>query len=613
MQYINLIDKISDKDKERLINYIDCYGVGKQYFVGLDDWLANWSHANQKLFKLLGEELIREFDFSYTMDTDILYEQIKKLWTDSPFIDSFIQFANKTVMSADYIDKDSSQGFIKLCSPDIFKIDKVTVSIKIKKPGCNKILQISPGMKPMRAFQKIVEYFKDIYTFTDFEEFRLAHSRILNSKEMKGKLCLSIHPLDFITMSDNASNWTSCMNWVHSGCYSAGTVEMMNSNLVLCCYLKSDKNFNFLPDLKKYPGFVSNGDNSCYEWNDKKWRQLFYVTSDIIMGGKAYPYQKESFTKTILSHLKRLAKENLNWTYQFGPELYKDMIHINGIGEIRNNQDWIYYKETTKHNIIWNTNKMYNDMLNDNYTDYWCYRNKVKSNKMINVSGKCNCLKCNSDKLFTSINFGNDYNDRFEDVESVLCSSCLQQFRCDTCFEKNVHGLFIQGIMQNGENTCKKICYNCIKDYGRYCPTCGKPTWFDRETPLAEYVYYPLTSIDLKKCDETFLFQIIDCYGYRDEYTSDMLKEKIAAIYAHSLDDIHANHNKVNMFLLHMCKDCREKLKTKSSIIKMIKPYGYSTQSYYIVPQDFDYLKFCYLDLKPIEPKPNEKIYFKSF
>lgn len=613
MQYIDLINKISDKDKKRLINYIDCYGVSKQYFVGLDDWLANWSHANQKLFKLLGGELIREFDFSYIMDTDILYEQIKKLWVDSPFIDSFIQFVNKKAMNADYIDKYSKDGFVSLCSPSIFKIDKVIAPIKIKKPGCDKSLQISVGMKPIRALQKIVEYFKDIYVFVDFERFRLAHSRILNSKQMKGKLCLSIHPLDFITMSDNASNWTSCMNWVNSGCYSAGTVEMMNSNLVLCCYLKSDKNFIFLPDSKKYPNFVLNGDNSDYEWNDKKWRQLFYVTPDIIMGGKAYPYQKESFTKTILSHLKRLAKENLNWTYQFGPELYKDMIHINSVGEIKNNQDWIYYRETTKHNIIWNTNKMYNDMLNDNFTDYWCYRNKVKSNKMINVSGKCNCLKCNSDKLFTSAGYSDDYNDRFENVESVLCSNCLQQFKCDNCFEKNIHGAFIRGVMQNGENTYMKICDNCVKEYGRYCPTCGKPTWFDRQTPLIEYIYYPLTSVDLKKYGDTFFFQAIDCQTYMSHLTISDFKEKVASIYMHSLDDIRTNHDRVNMLLLYMCKDCREKLKKKCSVVTMYKPFSSKAQPFYIVPQDFDYLKFCYLDLKPIETKPDERIYFKSF
>jgi hypothetical protein len=184
--------------------------------------------------------------------------------------------------------------------------------IKIKKPNAKKILQIQPGTKIIKAWGKVIDYFKDDYPFNlkVFEEFKKKYAIIMTEKKITTTFCISIHPMDYITMSDNNSNWESCMNWMDKGCYHTGTIEMMNSNNVLCCYfLNPNKSNLFVFDKETI-------DEKTGEligvWNNKAWRQLFYITKDIIMGGKAYPYASKDITLTILDQIKVLAAENLN-------------------------------------------------------------------------------------------------------------------------------------------------------------------------------------------------------------------------------------------------------------------------------------------------------------
>ena len=70
------------------------------------------------------------------------------------------------------------------------------------------------GMKLVRAF-KYFEKNKIV-----LEEIQNLASRYLQEDKVKGTLCFSVHPLDFLSLSENTYNWRSC----HSldGEYRAG-------------------------------------------------------------------------------------------------------------------------------------------------------------------------------------------------------------------------------------------------------------------------------------------------------------------------------------------------------------------------------------------------------
>ena len=480
MKYINLIDKLTKEDKATLEAYINKFGVSSN-FIGVDNWLQNWSHVNQKLYHLLGDSFIKEEPFKYTKSREDIYDEMRNFIYKSNFKAWYTKFYFDFIKTLQ-LPPDENKFFNHLMDVENFIDNKISYAIKWKKPNGKKILQIQKGTKPLKAIYRVIEYFKDDYDWGEalpaFEQFKKDFGIIISDKEVIGTLCISIHPMDYITMSDNVSNWSSCMTWKDDGCYHVGTIEMMNSNNVLCCYLTNNKT-PFIFDKE-----VINPETGEIfgSWNNKKWRQLFYFNKDIIMGGKPYPYVSEELTKTILDIIKNLAKENLGYTYQFGPELYNDMVHVKNIYRMNNQKMWAKSHSTKKYSIIWDTKGMYNDMLNDPDTSYWCYRNKVNHTKVISVSGKANCLCCNN-PILTENEYDDEYNERYNNTNSVVCQECIDSyFICNSCSAPYITRKLYH--RQDGTN----ICEDCLKMY-YICPSCGKPfKFYNKRSNLPLYV-----------------------------------------------------------------------------------------------------------------------------
>lgn len=492
--YIDLVEALPAFDKEVIKNYITTYGVRKENFMGTDQWLQNWSHANQNLYKLLGQQFILKVSFTYQKSGIELRTLIEDKLLKLPFIKSYNNFLKNVINKYHedgIIDGKTVFGFSDLIDIDNFMSNNIVIPIKMKKPGANKIIQVSSGTKIMKAFSKVVEYFKDDFQFEDFEEFRIAHSIMLTDKEVKGSMVFSIHPMDFLTMSDNDSNWSSCMSWRYNGCYHVGTIEMMNSNNTICCYLENSNPFVFGSDAE-------DGSIDAYTWNNKKWRVLGYITKDIIMSGKAYPFINDKFSIFIVNTLKELAKNNLGWSYKFGPELYQDMKYINSLYTMNRARDYVSMRPIKK-NILWDTKGMYNDMLNAKI-NYWCCRNAVKKTKIISTSGKAICCSCGGNILGVYDDYTEDYNERYSDVHRIVCEDCYteQVVFCECCNEDSVVSKLYEVI--NSEGNIKQICTKCYKNHVRVCPCCGE-TFFAEDYAIADNnkLYYCFESDLLKK------------------------------------------------------------------------------------------------------------------
>ena len=336
---IDLIQKIPAEELKVIDNYrLEDKEVAAARSYNLDRGLApveevlkEWNASKQDLYVLLGNNFILSKNVIVKKDEEIIKDEMWRLVRDSSFKKRLRNYAYDAT-NIDFRSPYSWESFLYIIdwlfsSRELInnKLDKrisdSPCKIVFKESGHN--LQISNGTKPLRALKKIAEECH----IDGFEEFRLQHSRILNNKELSGELCLSIHPLDFMTMSDNDCDWTSCMSWrEHIGAYRAGTIEMMNSPVVIEAYLKSSV------DMK-----LSNGNT----WSNKKWRELFIVNKDCILGIKGYPYDSDALEEVAINWIRELAKENLNWEYE----------------------DPIEYRET-ECKINFYTNIMYNDVYN---------------------------------------------------------------------------------------------------------------------------------------------------------------------------------------------------------------------------------------------------------
>lgn len=297
-------------------------------------------------------------------------------------------------------------------------------TIEIPLPN-GKNLKINHGCRVVKMLGKLVEAFG--FDVKEFEEYRIHHSQILNQKRLKGTLCLSIHPLDYITMSDNDSGWESCMSWENQGCYRQGTVEMMNSDCVVVAYLEAEKPMRISRD--QY-------------WNNKKWRELYVVHPYVITNVKGYPYCNSHLTSEVLNWLNSLVKKS----GVFGENAYTNKIYHWG-----SDPDELF--EETEVTLHFETDRMYND-FGHNY-HYCMIGNIVKPKQSIHVnySGASECMICGElDPEFASDG----------DAINLACKRCDDYTYCACCGE----------ILCDGDDYTyineEPICNCCFDDYYTY-------------------------------------------------------------------------------------------------------------------------------------------------
>ena len=133
---------------------------------------------------------------------------------------------------------------------------------------------IRKGTKLVRAFKYFVPEGRGL---TDIQN---EASRIIQEDRIGGRLCISVHPLDYLSSSETTYNWRSC----HSldGEYRAGNLSYMTDRSTLVCYLKADEDDTVLP------GFGPE-----VKWNSKKWRVLIHMSEDwnMVFSGRQYPFE----------------------------------------------------------------------------------------------------------------------------------------------------------------------------------------------------------------------------------------------------------------------------------------------------------------------------------
>lgn len=413
-----MYEKITEKELEMIDYCRKHYGflstsipiALNEDFAPIDYILREWeAQKKEYLFDLLGKELIINKKFYYEKTVIELEEDISRiLFTSIPdskgrigktFADSYCELVDNSVLKIK--DNYSQSPLYALISRYVLAENKYTGRpFEIDLPS-GKILKINSGDKPIKILSKIAKEFN----LPRFEDFRILHSKVLNQKKVEGTLSLSIHPLDYITMSDNNCHWHSCMSWKGEGDYRQGTVEMMNSNCVVVAYITSEKPYSIIPEDEERI------------WNNKKWRELFIINKDIISAVKDYPYNNENFTIEVMNWLKELAEKNLNWNYD------KEMTH----------DSWLSSEEEKRSCFIeFTTDYMYNDYESNIDTFYLFVNsnnilNKAElfhRNKVIyNYSGLSECMICG--KL----------DPYFDNPDHLACMDCEKTIICCSCDE----------------------------------------------------------------------------------------------------------------------------------------------------------------------------------
>lgn len=355
---------------------------------------------------------------------------------------------------------------------DVYKLYDLARFLNIERAGffSNTIIQqyplsstevISKGMKLVKAFKYFIED-SDVLNLIQSEA-----SRIIQENKVEGTLCFSVHPLDFLSLSENACNWRSCH--ALDGDYRTGNLSYMCDSSTIICYLKSktDKNDSILPS---FPSDV--------KWNSKKWRVLFFINKNksCIFAGRQYPFTCENSLNIVSKYLDKPLNIDFvfDWSYwhndQLSSYIYKEYPEDNFPATSENRIVFIDREFFILEDLIRNNSELqFNDLLKSNYyTPYYCWNRRRKYPELIEpiyVGSNPICPICGKHIL--------------EDPSIMCCESCLRSQRgknivgeCDLChrtlYEDSQYNILYYDI--GGESG--KICQSCIETETQICEIC---------------------------------------------------------------------------------------------------------------------------------------------
>ena len=416
-------EALTAQDKEYITEYIEKWGGINSPIklkAPLDYILQEWNKSKQTLFNIFGEKLMLEKEIQVEDgDNKKIGEINNYLNSTNPGTD-FINSVRKLFTFNGTYFEDSYATYNLTQAKQLFT-NRVAKEFSYRNKD-NKVIKVPEGAKVMKVLQKIAKEFD----LPDFEIFRNHISRITEIRKSKIKFTLSIHPLDYMTMSDNANGWESCMNWTQGpGSYRAGTIEMMNSPVVVVAYITTKP---------YYPA------NTSIEWTSKSWRELIIVHPNTICSVKSYPYYNISFDKALVNWLADLVEEKTEWRYN----RKKPQESLESCSDIKAWQD----KEDKDNYFLlhFETNEMYNDFGNTD--NYGIFSINPPDNKYhtstINYSGLMTCMCCGENGYWS------------DDTETVICEDCEPSIYCCCCDERvNIN----DAIEVDGEWVCED-CYN---------------------------------------------------------------------------------------------------------------------------------------------------------
>jgi|GEM_PF-5493896 len=417
-------------------------------------FLRGWKRNKENLFSLLGNNLT--YKIPIEEDGEIFHGMIKQTHDADPNNFSWYLTVLNREFLIDILNCPSNATSLN----DLFSLETF-----LNKTTVNDITFYLPdefilkkGIKPMKGLQKVVKQITPLLNDKSVkaiekcvENIRIGASKITqNTWTSDTYLYFSIHPMDYITMSDNDNGWSSCMNWIN-GSICLGTYELMTSPNVIICYIaKENSNISF-----------GKGDSLC-TWNNKIWRCLFVADENYIISGKNYPNENKTYTDFAMKQLLKL----YNSCSAYSPMVDRPV------------RDYDRHED-----VIINTCYMYNDFEESNYSYYrivdrvkaepsnnqWRSDEDYNDRITLDIYGEVYCLECGQELVRGdnhSTYYGNTTNRDFicercyRDLHSNLNMSCTN---CDRNITNENKVIKIED---------KKYCLDCFSEmrdgYGHY-------------------------------------------------------------------------------------------------------------------------------------------------
>ena len=450
------LDCLTDEDKDTICAYLYEYAnvdVNRQT-KQLEKILSTWDRNKLYLYHMVFHNQLRmSFRTTINVDDIEINQRVARIYT-IPEYDDVCQYCYRAELNRIENNNTFIYSFAKhisqyglqqltdaLCSVtqsrlwtvfrDLIQYKNITSNILTQdysydyidpEDGKIKNTFLTKGSKTLKAIGKFLN--KIGYTQTkEFDKWRTTISTCTTDKPREVEIVLSIHPIDFMTMSDNNCDWTTCASWINGGKAVRGSIETLNSAYAIVCYIESTSS-NMYVDNHQIP--------------NKAWRTLVYVHPDFILTGRNYPYTCASAAKSIVEYLRPILTEVFYHNYD-DPELYNDMKflydnnpHI-ASGDVDSvmsitDDDFDDINIVRRRIFVGTGEYMYNDFFENEYDTYFISINTSFNEPYLRVdlNGPCTCMSCGDNIL--DCYFGASNSD---EGDQKTCRYCRNLFTCD--------------------------------------------------------------------------------------------------------------------------------------------------------------------------------------
>ena len=379
-------------------------------------------NKKQFLFSLLRQQLIYSVPTEVSMTEEELYYKIKESGVRYTLQQQFKpEFARiLTTMSSEL---NENEKIIEKCLFDLLNVN-ILARQRIEEDYAfdwnGKRVKFNKGTKVTKLFRFFVNE-------SELDALIKKYATIFNQKTIKGDLCLSVHPLDYFSVSDNQCGWNSCFS-VHDGSYRISTTGLLTSPNTMVAYLSSG-------DVE-YEAY-----DMSMTWNNKKWRTYVTMSHDqkTFHIGREYPYSNPSLRQKVV-------------------EMIADLTGLE-------------YQEADREIYINTPDAFYNDGF------YHLYEaTNIEDDERIDeldIAEDCYCMEC-----------GTTYD--LEGVNGICCISCHPECHEDymgTCTLCDTHIFDYEDysyIISRGEYVCE-----CCSPKLTYCQECDE-AYIGEDEPLVE-------------------------------------------------------------------------------------------------------------------------------
>lgn len=355
----------------------DSLGISKL----ISDWESNKAHIIESslfdgaLIKNLGIIKIRAPQEA--LFKQFLIEMSDFLWENDMYNEEF------SIMK---FFKENKDGFFD----NVVKKDYSDLDIFL-----NKGRKISKALKEFIPYKFILRQVQDLY------------STYIQKQYITGELCLSVHPLDYLSSSETTLNWRSCHSL--NGSYCGGNFSHMTDQGTIVCYIKTGKDI-------KLPRFPNN-----VLWNNKKWRMLVHFDDTMkkfVAFDRQYPLRYDELEKIIYNEIK--AKINNNFSeletsvsdIDFcSANVSRRIVHENSVHRAK---EFVIY-----HPLAAN----FNDLLYSTFNDFnYCYDESAFEKK---EDGEFTTFKIHAGAPYNCLYCGNPNTN----ANTYVCETCEKQIK----------------------------------------------------------------------------------------------------------------------------------------------------------------------------------------